>query len=308
QVPGEAGTLSAEVAAAQEDLGEEELGMRDARLGVELSGAWRRLLLRDVAWARAEVRVRSPGSSPVHGGRLGLELRGLPLALQLRMEGEAFTQELRSGRATAVRGRFSLTRPFDLGPRLQLRPSVHLAVDRAWVPPRAFPDVFDQLVRNSFSELYPLRESARLGLRWTPLQDFVGTSAAGVTFTHAPWGVEYLDWRTAAQALLPIRALPVRAGLGYRASVWAVTPERALAYLRHDLEGGVDASVWTGTMGRFAVVTRARASLAQPFGLRSLVWLGVRYDWSDGRGIQDFAPGEETFDLDVARRYWETEQ
>ncbi len=297
------GMLSAELAARSEMVDEGEIFGRALRTGLEATLGYRRELLEDRIWLRLEPRVRLPqGSTAVVGADAGLELAQLPLGLRMVLKAGGARQEIEGEALASAHGRLSLQRYVALSPDWALLPQVAFSAERFFGESSASSDLFDRDVYWRYGEDHPQQWSPRLTLRWHPLQDQLfrlvgwGTSNADlVTIDHAS---TQLSW----SALLGGPLAP-RVGLSYEASYRFVDAHRAEAYLRHAVGGELAFSLWPTPAGRAQLVVADQVLASDPFGAQNVFSVGLRFDWSGGRGLRDLGPTEEDFDelLDPVR-------
>ncbi|MFP2926784.1 hypothetical protein ACLESO_16610 [Pyxidicoccus sp. 3LG] len=296
--------ISAELAFRREEVEEGELLERPLRSGMEVRLGLRRELLEDRAWLRFVPEARYPlGQPTVFGATTGLYLTRLPLNLRLNLQGSLFSQSVESTLRWSARGRASVDRWVRLSPDLGLIPGLGLALETSHGGSAVDPSRYDQGVYWRYGADHPRRLTPRLGLRWQPFQDHVGTAG---TFATTNADLSTLDQaggnlRWAALLGGPLRG--TRAELGYELSYRFQDEHRSQSYLRHRVAGRLDWNVWAGTGTRLMLFAEDRALLSGPFGLQNVFSVGARWDWMGGRGLRDITPPEEEFEelLDEGR-------
>lgn len=291
------GTLSGELSFRQELVPEDERPSRPLTTGMEARFALRKRLLGRSAFLRLQPTVRVPvGRSPVTGGQLSLFARGLPLGARASLSAGALTQQLGALWRSSFAAHVALDRSFELSPNLRLIPGVGFtALGFSQLDAAAEAQV-DRSIYTRFARDHARRLTPSVALRWQPLQDQVGRLSAR-TMTNADFAsVDH--WTTNARwtALLggPLRLM--RLGLGYELSNRLADAHRSQTYLRHAVEVGVDRSVWAFGQGRLLMFAENRLEVSSPYGNQNLFSLGVRWDWTGGRGLSDLMPSEEEFD------------
>jgi hypothetical protein len=301
--PRELGTLSAELGWRQEDVEDGELLNRPLRTGLEARLGYRHQLVPERLWLRVEPLVRMPlESAPVLGGSAGLFAARLPLGLRAQASASAFGQSMEGSFRYALRGRAALDRFFRLDPDLGLIPSLALDLERFGGAGGTATE-FDRSVFWRYGLEHPQRLTPRLTLRWTPFQDVVGR-LSGFAISNADFAT--LDQYGGAMKWAALLGGPLqgaRASLGYDLTWRPVDLHREQAYLRHRVAGRLDYAVWTGASGRLLLFAEDQVLASQPFGLQNVLGLGVRWDWTGGRGLRDVLPYEEEFEdvLDTGR-------
>lgn len=292
---GSLGTLTAQLGILGEDVDDGDLvsppdGALDARV------AWRQEWQRGRVWTLIEPRARVPLTlSPVFGGRGAVHLRTLPWGLRLTGHAGALTQNVAGLQRSRVFGRVSVDRWYAVGDDFGLIPGLGVSAEHQAGGTPADGALFDRSVVWAYGAQHPLRISPRLTLRWSPFLDHLGEVSA---FASSNSDVVTLDHATARIGWTTLlRSLPgARFGVGYEASWRLQDLHRSQSYLRHGLTAGADYSVWNGREGRLMVFAQDRAFLSGPFGLQNLFSVGVRYDWTFGRGLRDVMPFEEEFE------------
>jgi hypothetical protein len=286
------GTLSAEVGLGGEYLDDGELE-RPVEGRLRASLAWRQALSPGRTWLLLAPEIRHPlDRSGAWGGNAALHLRRLPLDLRATLFGGVFTQTLGGGLRYAARARGSVDRWIGLSPDVGLLPGFGLTLEHFGGAAPEPGQVFDRKVYWRYGEQHPVRPSPRLSLRWQPLQDQVGMFSA--------WAVANPEWVTldhvSGQArwtgMLPFHP-GARASVAYEASWRMADLHRSEPYLRHGPKARVDLSLWHGAQGRLLLYAEDALWLGTPQGLQNTLSLGVRWDWTRGRGLRDFMPFEE---------------
>ncbi|MBF5040766.1 hypothetical protein FGE12_00040 [Aggregicoccus sp. 17bor-14] len=298
------GMLSAEVAARQENVEDGDQLNRPLRTGLELQLGWRQELAEDRVWLRLTPELRLPTEGgPVLGARSSLYVKQLPGQLRLQLSGAAYGQRLEQVLRYRVQGRVGLDRWVRLSTDFALIPGLGFTLETQGGgeggPPASD---YDRNVSWLFGREHPRRLTPRLSLRWQPLQDHVGTLST--------WAVSNADLRTADSlnsqlrwsALLFGPRSQARATLAYDASLRMEDTHRREQYLRHGALAGLDWGFWKGRDGRLLVFAEDRALYSGPFGLQNQVSVGLRWDWTGGRGLRDVTPYEEEFEKLLAPR------
>jgi len=65
---------------------------------------------------------------------------------------------------------------------------------------------------------------------------------------------------------------------------------------------GVDWGLWKGQDGRLLLFAEDRLLVSGPFGRQNQFSVGLRWDWTGGRGLRDVIPYEEEFEELLAPR------
>jgi hypothetical protein len=291
------GTLSAELAYRHEEVDEGELVERPLRTGMELRLGLRQELSPERVWLRLEPELRLPlGSTPVLGSRAALYVAHLPLELRAHVQAALYTQALEDERRWSARGRLAVDRYVRLAPDLGLLPSLGLALEAYPGEAGASAEQFDRNVFWRYGEQHAQRLTPRLALRWQPFQDHVGGLALGATSNADLHTVDHVDGQLRWAALLGGSSPFTRAALGYGLSYRVQDAHRREGYLRHQVSGRLDWSLWTGTEGRLLLFAEDQLLLSSPFGPQNVLAIGARWDWTGGRGLRDALPPEEEFE------------
>ncbi|HET9450350.1 MAG TPA: hypothetical protein VFO83_05685, partial [Aggregicoccus sp.] len=297
------GMLSAELAARQESIEDEDQLGRPLRTGLELQLGWRQELVEERAWLRLTPELRLPsGGGAVLGGRATLYFKRLPLDLRLQLQGALYGQRLEDVLRYRAQGRIAVDRWVRLGEDLSLIPSVGFTLETQQGGEGVDRERYDRNVAYLFGINHPRRLSPRLSLRWLPLQDHVGTLSA--------WAVSNADLRSADSlnsqvrwsALLGGPLHQARGTLGYDVSLRRPDEHRGEGYLRHGILAAVDWGFWKGRDGRLLLFAEDRFLVSGPFGRQNQFSVGLRWDWTGGRGLRDVVPYEEEFEELLAPR------
>jgi hypothetical protein len=299
----ELGMLSLGLTVRREDVDEGEIE-RPLRTGLEARVGLRRELVPRRAWLRLEPQMRLPlDSTPVLGTRAALRLTGLPLELRASLRGALFAQRVEEVLGWSARGWLSVDRRVQLTPDLALIPGLGLALESQRGREGVEADLFDRDVFWRYGERHPRRLTPELSLRWQPLLDHVGTLSAWATSNADLRTVDHVSARARWSALLGGPWPYTRASLSYELSHRPEDAHRPRAYLRHGLRGQLDWSLWTSAQGRLLVFAEDHFLLSTPFGPQNVFSLGLRWDWTGGRGLRDVLPDEEEFErlLDAGR-------
>jgi hypothetical protein len=309
------GTLSLGVVGARD--GAEELDVPDAdpKLYGEIGATWRRAFglaghdetsVDQGLWLRAGpfIRFREPGPKTgafVLGGEAGLEWRGLPGGLRLRVDGGFYGQDTTAQRLIfAGRGGLTVERSIALGRSAAVVPSLRGRVRGGKTPVE--PEGIDPDVYSAYAAQHPLAVTPRLALRLAPWRDF-SLSLAGQVVTNADVvSLDQLGGSAVIAALLPLLG-GTELELRYRPSRRLADADRAESFFRQDLGASLAWSigrvrtgrVWIGADWDLVVV---------PGEVRQVIRVGLRWDWTGGRGLDDFAPSEQRFDTLVEDRQW----
>lgn len=297
------GTFSPELSARAEAIGDGEIVQRPPRTGMELRLGLRRALVEDSVWLLLQPRLRVPqASSPVPGLDAALFLAKLPGRFRTQLQAGTSTQVLEGDRRTSARGQLFLDRPLRLDSDWLLLPSATLTAE-GFLGEAGDADTFDREVYWRYGANHPVRMSPALSLRWTPLQDQVGHLGLRATSNSDFQTLDHLTAGTGWSSLLGGPLGAVRASLGYEATYRFVDAHRTEAYLRHGIAATGDWTVWSHADSRLLVFAEDRVLWSAPFGLQNVFSLGVRMDFSAGRGLRDVLPFEEEFEqlLDPSR-------
>ncbi len=292
---GTPGTLSVDLGLLGEYLDEGEV---DRPLEGRLRGlvAYRQEVRPKRAWLLVAPEVRHPlERNPAFGGTAGLHLRRLPLELRATVMGRVFLQDVGGGLRYGARLRGSVDRWIGLTPDLGLIPGLGLTVEHFGGAPGDDALGFDRAVFWRYGEQHPVRPSPRLSLRWQPLQDHVGMLTATTLHNPELLTLDHVAGRVQWAALLPFYP-NARASLGYEASYRMIDLHRSEPYLRHGLRARADVGFWQGQTGRLLFYAEDALYLGTPWGAQNTLTLGVRWDWTRGRGLRDFMPFEEEFE------------
>jgi hypothetical protein len=277
---------------AERDLESEPLGNR-----FQLDVAWRRQLVPERFWLRAESALRwHPGSQPAYGASLDLVWRQLPLGLRIDLMGRAYAQSAADSFAWTAQSRLRVGRSFRLQPSLTLIPALAVQARFYSLAPGAAV-VLDPLVYNQYDVTHRSGLRPEATLFWQPFQDQLGlVRARYVTnedFYSADRAEIELAWRGVGawpRIDIPLFELHYRPGLRFD------DEHRSRSYVRHDLGLRLDWSLWNGKSGRWLLEVRDEVYLSSVVGNRNVFLLGIRYDAVDGRGLRDMLPIEYRFD------------
>jgi len=275
--------------------------------GTTVALAWRYALKPERLWLRLDSSLRVPtGWTSVLGGRIELGARGLPLELRLRALAEVFAQRTEEAPVWRLQGRLLVDRIFHPALDWQVIPSLGLWVETAELLDRSW-DV-DPQIENLYGLDHPRRLNARLATRWLPLQDHLGTF-----FTRAMSNADLVSLDNVEAGLTwhgllgPRGPLPLRVSLGYALSYRFADEHRDQSYLRHQGELEVDVHLWRGESGRLLLWGRDTLRYSSVVGLEHTGWLGLRLDFSRGRGWRDLMPWEEEFESLLEGRRWKVD-
>jgi hypothetical protein len=292
----ELGMLSLELTVRREDLDEGALE-RPLRTGLEARVGLRRELVPRRAWLRIEPQVRFPlDTSPVLGTHAALHLTGLPLELRAQLRGALFAQQVEEALRWSARGWLSVDRRVPLTPDLALIPGLGLALESLQGSEAVETERFDRGVFSRYGEQHPRRLTPEVSLRWQPLMDHVGLLSAWATSNADLRTVDHVSVRARWATLLGGPRPYTRASLSYELSQRLQDAHRSEAYLRHGLRGQLDWSLWTSSQGRLLLFAEDQVLLSARFGLQNMFSLGLRWDWTGGRGLRDVLPDEEEFE------------
>ncbi|WP_309892007.1 hypothetical protein [Archangium sp.] len=299
----ELGMLSMELTVRREDVGEGEIS-RPLRTGLEARVGLRRELVPRRAWLRLEPQARFPmDTSPVLGTHAALHLTGLPLELRATLRGALFAQQVDETLGWSARGWLSVDRRVQLSPDLSLIPGMRFALESQQVGESEDTERFDRSVFWRYGQQHPRRLTPELALRWQPVLDHVGTLSAWATSNADLYTADHVSARARWSALLGGPLPYTRASLSYELSQRFQDAHRSEGYLRHGLRAQLDWSLWTSRQGRLQLFAEDQLLLSEPFGPQNMFSLGLRWDWTGGRGLRDVLPDEEEFErlLDAGR-------
>ena len=299
--------LSAGVAFRRDDLDERDALNAPLENRIQADLAWRRELVQDELWLRVKPAMRwHPGTSPAYGGFFDVDWRRLPYRLGLDLSTRWFTQSVEGVSGWSAYGQVRVSRFFRLHPSLTLMPALslharHYSLDATKVAA----EVFDPLVYSDYGRghRYGLRPRARL--YWRAFQDQIGFATAQImtnesmaTIDHAVLGI---GWR----GIIESRALrePIFE-VEYQPNLRLRDEYRSESYLRHDIDLGLEWSMWRGRGGRLVFELRNRLYLSNLLGNRNVFSVGVRYDVTHGRGLRDVLPSERRFTDFIEHRQW----
>jgi hypothetical protein len=301
--PGGFGTLSLELSAGSEPIGERDV--LGTFLGVAQVSLDYRRRLGDSLWLRLGVFGRGrEGTDPIAGLGARSYLRDLPLGLRADARVDAATQPYAGAQASSLLGSLRLDRSFRLSRDVSLVPSLSaraawLSLDREAVVDG---DEVDPDVYNDYLRTHPIQLTARAAVYVAPWSDQVGVFQALAASTRS-LGVDLagaeLEWRS----LFPILG-ETYSELTYRPTYRLVTADRLEALLRHDVSLRLRWSLFTGTTGRIVLWVQGWL-VASPSSFRQGVNLVLRYDFTGGRGLGDILPVEESFESLLDKRDWE---
>ncbi len=297
------GMLSMELTIRREDVGEGEIS-RPLRTGLEARVGLRRELVPRRVWLRLEPQARFPmDTTPVLGTHAALHLVGLPLDLRATLRGSLFAQQVEDTLGWSARGWLSVDRRVRLTSDLSLIPGLRFALESQQVGEKVDSERFDRGVYWRYGEQHPRRLTPEVALRWQPLMDHVGTLSAWATSNADMRTADHVSAKARWSALLGGPLPYTRASLSYELSQRFEDAHRSTAYLRHGLRGQLDWSLWTSRQGRLQLFAEDQLLLSEPFGPQNMFSLGLRWDWTGGRGLRDVLPDEEEFErlLDAGR-------
>jgi len=146
--------------------------------------------------------------------------------------------------------------------------------------------------------------TARFGLRWQPLQDMQWNLQASGTSSASFSALDHASGAIGVRTLLPLPLLgETQLEVGYQPSFWLSNDDRMGSYLRHDIAGRIEWSLWTGTQGRFVLALWDDVILEPGFN-RNAAGLALRFDLVRHRGLADFQPDESLFSSLVEHRLY----
>jgi hypothetical protein len=297
--PRRSGTLSFELAAGQDSYTEEDLLPARARGRIDAIAGHRLALSNDRAWltSRALVRAREQ-TNLVAGGASELYLAHLPLDLSAQVRGSALTQAFSLGRAWHVRGDARVTRPFAATSTLTLLPSVAYAHSWLNTTPQTVEvttEEIDPEVFTKYRYAHDRTASARIALRWMPLQDFIGTLSIGGASNRDLRSFDHVDAAVRLQHLL---ALPLIGdtylSAAYHPRYRLADADRMDSFVQHQVSTRVEWSMWTGTSGRFLFGVWNEVAVT-PTATLPAFGASLRFELIGHRGLVDYAPDEAVF-------------
>jgi hypothetical protein len=304
-----AGTFSLELSGGSQPIGDQDSALQNFEAVAQTVVSWRKQVVDEALWLRLSpmVRYRQDADGAIWGGTAEAYAQGLPLDLRADLHGGAFTQQAIHGQQLSFTGGLRLDRPFQLGDGLYLVGSTTFRWALLTLEPKdvAVGDVqhIDADVYNQYLATHAIGLIPRLSLWWTPYQDHIFEIAGFMTTERDLHTPDYigatLDWR----ALLPILG-DTATEIIYRPTYRFQNSERDTAFVRHDLTAGLRWSLWTGGTGRL-LLGADLALFIQSGGTNQTFTLSLRYDLTNGRGLRDVLPPEQSFDVLVERLPWE---
>lgn len=257
-------------------------------------------------WLGADIWLRSRLDGALAGGiSPAMHVRGLPWRLRVDTKAELAAQHTMAGWAWSGRARLTLDRTFSLTPLLLAIPALgvdlrHYSLARAPGTDELDPRVFTLYGRDHSRAIAP-----RATLYWQPLQDQLGLVSAEARSNADLASLDVLALRGAWRGLVETRP---RTGpvleLSYRVGWRFADDHRQDGYLRHDPGLSLEWPLWRGPRGRLLLDLRLYAYLAQGARDQHHFRIGLRYDWTQGRGLVDLFPKELDFDDYEEPRLW----
>jgi hypothetical protein len=304
--PGRLGMLSLELAAGQDAFSEEDLLPARARNHVAGLVGHRRSLAGDRAWLTTRGYVRSREETKlVTGGDSELYLAHMPLGLSTQLRGSAVTQAFSMGRAWHVRGEARLARPFAPTGTLTVLPSLGFAYSWLNTTPQTVEvttEEIDPAVFTKYRYAHDRTASARLALRWMPLQDLVGTLSIGGASNRDLQSADYVDASVRLQHLLPLPLVgDTYVSAGYHPRYRLADADRMESFLQHHVSSRVEWSVWTGGAGRFLLGLWNELDITPTESLPAF-GASLRFELTSHRGLVDYAPDDSVFSSLLERR------
>jgi hypothetical protein len=304
--PGRIGTLTIELAVGQDAFAEEDLLPARARNHVAVLAGHRRSLAADRAWFTTRGYVRSRDETNlIAGGDTELYLAHLPLDLTAQLRGAAVTQAFSMGRAWHVRGDARLVRPFAATSTLTVLPSAGFAYSWLNTTPQTVEvttEEIDPAVFTKYRYAHDRTASARLALRWMPLQDFVATLSVGVASNRDLRSADYADASVRLQHLLPLPLVgDTYLSAGYQPRHRFADADRMESFVQHRVSSRVEWSVWTGGAGRFLLGIWSELDITPASSLPAF-GASLRFELTGHRGLVDYAPDDSMFSSLLERR------
>lgn len=300
-------TLSVGLQYRRDDLEERDVTDEPLEDRLQLDVAWRRQVVDDKLWVRVRPSLRwHPGIAPSYGLAGDLDVRRLPYGVGLDLSSRLFAQSVDGVLGWSVQGQLRITRPLRASTSLTLMPSLglrarHYSLTSA--DTAAF--AFDPLVYNSYSRAHRYAIEPRLRAYWWVFQDQMAFATAQLatneslrTTDHVRLGIGWrgiLEWRRIGEPLFQVE---------YGPNLRLFDEHRKSTYLRHDLGLGLEWSLWNGSDGRLVLELRDDLYLSDLVGHRNVFLVGVRYDFTGGRGLRDILPSERRFNDLIEQGQW----
>ena len=296
------GSVSFELYVGTQPIGEQDaVGLFHGL--VQVGPTWRAQPTRNL-WLKVAPVVRIHDDTPIAFGiTSALYAQALPGDFRLNLQLASYTQNYSGTQAFSFTANARLDRPIPLGGAFSLIPGVgvrgaRLTLDRATVVTTG--EDTDSEVYNDFTRTHPWTITPRVALAAWPFQDLLANvSFSGTTYRDQK-SLDHVSGSLDAYALVPVLG-ETFVHAGYGVNYRFVTADRLEAFLRHELSAALEWSVWTGDEGRF-VLGLSDTSYVIAGEWSHVVALGLRYDWTGGRGLTDMLPTEEYFDELTERR------
>lgn len=300
-------TLSAGLQYRRDDLEERDVTDEPLENRFQLDVAWRRQVVDDKLWVRVRPSLRwHPGLTPSYGVAGDLDLRRLPYGLGVDLSSRLFAQSVEGVLGWSVQGQIRVTRPLRASTSLTLLPSLGLrARHYSLTSADTAPFAFDPLVYNGYSRTHRYAIEPRLRAYWWAFQDQMAFATAQLvtneslrTTDHVRLGIGWrgiLEWQRIGEPLFQVE---------YGPNLRLFDEHRGSTYLRHDLELGLEWSLWNGSHGRLVLELRDDLYLSNLGGHRNVFLVGIRYDFTGGRGLRDILPSERRFNDLIEQGQW----
>ena len=292
-------TLSTRSALARRrdtETGGEEVAAQAAQRYAEVGLTWRRQTDDRTSWLLADGLVRQlAGASAVLGAQLALHREqpwtaSLPWPFSFQASLSSFMQQTPAGFSMSVTARASVYQTREITSTVSHRPSVAimaraLNLDRATVPSQVDTDVF---TRYQATHRRALRVSEALA--WQPWRD-TQLAAQLSLVTNPDFNIIRPDQITADLHFRQLVGATTVLG-GARATQYRRDSQRAVSTVRRQLRVATSTDWWLRDGSRLELATHLQRD---PTASGLSGGLELRWHWSGGRGLRDFAPPEIDF-------------
>lgn len=283
-----------------------------APAGGDVRLRWRRRLDPLRLWIRLGPTLRArEGREPVWGGRADAYVAELPWDLRLRGAFQGLAQGDGSGDRYRLSGWAKLDRSFLVAEDWRLLPAV-----RFWGAHQGLrgevaaleDEPIDPLVFSDHVEQLSLSLTPRVSAWWRPLQDHRFVAGAEVTVPADFHTFDAVRARLGWRGIVPLAGGSFLTGrLDALPGYVSDTTGRSYRGFEQRLGVGLGWWTWLGGGGRLGIVLDSDLRVGESGATRETVQLGVRVDWSGGRGLRDLLPDEEVFRTIAGQRWWSSD-
>jgi hypothetical protein len=303
------GTLSLGLLAGREDVNHDAAPEQDLAGVVEARVAWRRRLDRHRLWTRLETAARQRRDDPMTT-LMEATVHAEPLGPSLRLSAQAggYFQSSHRDAPTRLTGKMGALGFLRAGPAVALSGGLSLGLVHQSLAARPSGDdgrTLDQLVYSDHGRDHPRALETQTSAMYLGLQDQLPVAGLRARSNADLASIDLAELSVEWRGLVQIPALwtPLFK-IFYRPGWWFADAHRAAGFFRHHAGARLAWSLWTGQTGRFLVDIADDLYASPSFGTRNILRIGLRYDFTAGRGLRDLLRDEDDFAPLLERTPW----